>query len=44
MRSAVSDGAPAGALFAGNPYYEYLAGRRGGLELNAYATRSIELG
>ena len=25
-------------------YYEYLAGRRGGLELNAYATRSIELG
>lgn len=25
-------------------YYEYQAGRRAGLDLNAYATRSIELG
>lgn len=33
-----------GAMIGCQAYYEYLAGRRGGLELNAYATRSIELG
>lgn len=33
-----------GAMIGCQAYYEYLAGRRGGLELNACATRSIELG
>ncbi len=33
-----------GAMIGCQAYYEYLAGRRAGLDLNAYATRSIELG
>ncbi len=32
------------AMIGCQGYYEYLAGRRAGLELNAYATRSIALG
>ena len=31
-------------MFAGQAYSESLAGRRGGLELNAYATRDIAAG
>ena len=33
-----------GAMIGCQAYYEYQAGRRAGLDLNAYATRSIELG
>ena len=33
-----------GAMIGCQAYYEYLAGRRGGPDLNAYATRSIQLG
>ena len=33
-----------GAIIGAQGYYEYLAGKRAGQELNAYATRSIELG
>ncbi len=32
------------AMIGCQGYYEFLAGRRGGTDLNAYATRSIELG
>ena len=32
------------AMIGCQGYYEYLAGRRAGMELNAYATRSIEEG
>ncbi len=32
------------AMIGCQGYYEYLAGRRGGLDLNAYATRDISLG
>ena len=31
-----------GAMIGAQGYYEYLAGKRGGLDLNAYATREIE--
>ena len=30
-----------GAMIAAQGYYEYLAGRTAGMELNAYATRDI---
>lgn len=33
-----------GAMIGCQAYYEYQAGRRGDLALNAYATRSIEQG
>lgn len=33
-----------GAMIGAQGYYEYLAGTRGGMDLNAYATRSIEVG
>ena len=33
-----------GAMIGSQGYYEYLAGTRGDQALNAYATRSIELG
>lgn len=33
-----------GAMIGSQGYYEYLAGTRGDQTLNAYATRSIELG
>lgn len=33
-----------GAMIGAQGYYEYLAGTRGGMDLNAFATRSIEIG
>ena len=33
-----------GAMIGCQGYYEYLAGRRGGMDLNAYATRDIKKG
>ena len=33
-----------GAMIGAQGYYEFLAGTRAGQDLNAYATRSIELG
>ncbi|MEG0765556.1 MAG: tRNA (adenosine(37)-N6)-threonylcarbamoyltransferase complex transferase subunit TsaD [Pseudoflavonifractor sp.] len=33
-----------GAMIGAQGYYEFLAGKRGGMDLNAYANRSIELG
>ena len=33
-----------GAMIGCQGYYEYLAGKRGGMDLNAYATRDIKLG
>ena len=33
-----------GAMIGCQAYYEYLAGRRGGLDLNAWATRDIAAG
>ena len=33
-----------GAMIGCQGYYEYLAGRRGSADLNAYATRDIGLG
>ena len=33
-----------GAMIAAAGYYEYLAGRRAGLDLNAYPTRDISEG
>ena len=33
-----------GAMIGCQGYYEYLAGRRAGMDLNAYATRDIQLG
>ena len=32
------------AMIGAQGYYEYLAGMRAGQDLNAYATRSVELG
>ena len=31
-----------GAMIGAQGYYEYLAGRRGGLDLNAYATTDLD--
>ena len=31
-----------GAMIGAQGYYEYLAGRRGGLDLNAYATMDLD--
>ena len=33
-----------GAMIGAQGYYEYLAGKRAGQDLNAFATRSIEVG
>ena len=33
-----------GAMIGCQGYYEYLAGRRAGMDLNAYATRDISVG
>ena len=33
-----------GAMIGAQGYYEYLAGRRAGMDLNAYANRDLELG
>ena len=33
-----------GAMIGCQGYYEYLAGKRGGMDLNAYATRDIKIG
>ena len=33
-----------GAMIGAQGYYEFLAGKRAGQDLNAYATRSIEAG
>ena len=33
-----------GAMIGCQGYYEYLAGKRGGMDLNAYATRDIKKG
>ena len=33
-----------GAMIGAQAYYEYLTGKRAGQDLNAYASRSIEIG